>query len=654
MELKDWELSDTFRELYAALHNPRGVGLVPSLTGRSVYDREAAPIYNAIFRCTSTLRHDDGATEQRLLARGLLHANLASRDCIASGRACIEQFRRCMQKRCDPLGGTPNGEYEKARKNVDTWTESYLDFYRSIDGSHQHVMQELFAGVCTSAEPALMGHPLWLWLTEREVALLQQFLALLISLLQRLVRLIDTLSASFSCTAWLEKKLSATDSKPSAADRLRIAKEKPFDTGDLIADIDRYLPIIDFEALTGIPMPIEALAKLAFSDPDHTNTQALETWMQQLSAFPASELMAHWRTAMEALHSHLRKYHAKEYLPFKTLCEIEWFLMGSKQERARFFQSDDKLHLQWRLDNIATRKKILCNDHTFILEKQVGAKIRGKDERLFFEISEVVATPADTSKLAEKVPDPDRLVCIANNRSILAIEQLRQRHQEGGFPSATILEVAADGRMALVEKLREPARLSAVNKQSKSPSNPDILAPVAGQIAHFLACGSMTLPLRSIDHMFDSAGFLKRTRVAEEIVPVDWLVLAEYARDVVNNDREAWGRLMRMSKLENHAAAFRWRHLLQCRCEGRDPGTMILRSVNSSEEKHGERLVEELDKMKAECTKALGTEDADMEKKINAKLWELYSAFPSAGALPPHLVEDVVIALKTTPPEPSL
>jgi hypothetical protein len=425
---------ESLPEIYCALHadQPLHTLLVPNLTGRSLFDSRAG--YGWLYR------HCYTKDKLNLLTmRSLWHLKAASSRCCDSGIDLINDLRVHVCRLCQGFGSEVEDErYAYLRQKLMDYEQAYLPFYRIIKedpvkaATFEEYVNEIHQQPCSVEE--IEGHYIWLWLRDI-LSMGRKFMRIVVDLLYRLLDIcigwFDTASLVIHLQRW-----EAADKVWQEQQQLQDPRHIDVILIDkLLKEMDAFLPFVQFEVYSGMDWPFRALSELACST-KITDIDKFNEWVQKLSRNNSDELVALWKPALECFYQLLKAIVKSQGIAIKTFEELQAILYGNMSV---FLERDDRQHLEWR-QGIQKGDVLKDGSKAIVIGAVLNNVFMENNRYRHFAI--------------QGVESERRIIRVANNCHILAIEKYRQEKELDGCRSAQMYSISSDGRWVEVEKLK--------------------------------------------------------------------------------------------------------------------------------------------------------------------------------------------------------
>lgn len=175
--------------------------------------------------------------------------------------------------------------------------------------------------------------------------------------------------------------------------------------------------------------------------------------------------------------------------------DIVSFEIKCLENQCNIFKQSDPKHILWR-QTLHPGTKL----DQYTLGKQIGVKVGGSDEQIFFEILE----------------HPDKLMMISTNRSLLAIKKEWAQRGCRGLRAQDYQFIDPKGRYALVEKFN--LKISDLTWKSEDKLEEEdirMATPIANYIRWMLDNNLAVSCLNAENILFDSNGTLRSVKNQE-------------------------------------------------------------------------------------------------------------------------------------------
>lgn len=290
--------------------------------------------------------------------------------------------------------------------------------------------------------------------------------------------------------------------------------------------------VIDTEGMLAGPMPLFLIKKMIRKKMlTPVDQKEIKKWVHKMNKSDLDVQTLH--PALKMVHSLFIKNNPSSR-SFLTLEELELFL---EAQGYSIFQKKDPKHLEWR-HQIKPGKQILFPEGTVILGSKLPSQPFGND---------LCAYSVEES--------PDLIALIAHNRSALALWDLKMAQQPDiGLTAARLKAISIDGRVALMERLRELSPFRGISLEGTISEKNSLLQILPELIKKYIQQNITPIPFSSASLMLDQEGNLK-TILPVRIGPLDFNSLENLVAECSGNHPEVYKDLMHESGLDKHSIA---------------------------------------------------------------------------------------------------
>lgn len=248
----------------------------------------------------------------------------------------------------------------------------------------------------------------------------------------------------------------------------------------------------------------------------------LQEWLQKVNSHGTAVNTNIFHEALKSLHNHAVDFlKPKKGDALPSLGSIEWKLQTFGCEQ---FKQGDKAHINWR-DGLRPGDAVYCNGKAYILEKRLSNHSISEDYIHTYTLKN----------------NPDKVIKIGNNKSILLMIKKIPVYQLGEISTSSFSEVDADGTCALM-----PLYQSAINNKEISGA---IVLAIKDMLAQdYCPQGFCAKYLVNDFGTLRYLGHLHRA-------PFDYNLLEQFIYDVSGGDRVLFKNIMEVSGLFKHRTA---------------------------------------------------------------------------------------------------
>lgn len=449
-------------------------------------------------------------------------------------------------------------------------------------------------------------------------------------------------SQSFS---W--KRTTAMGKQPTGVDELQLCQQivtsgktltpgKSYPLAQRINDLQACQKIIDLEGITKGPLPIEIFKKILRGKViTAASSKEIHKWIAELNKMQPKIAQLH--QALEAVSRQLKKKNETDVEQKNSLHKLELYL---EDNGCTLFQTNDADHLAWRQSLSAGARLSLNGDMITFDEEIHGCKFVGDQTRVY--------------TLKEH---PNKVAIIAHNKVALALRDARLRAGNiFNFQPALLLDIANDGSVALMEKLRPLSTLKWTSK-GKNISSED--APFANELVAFIT--SLVKQNITPSHLSSSYFMLDNEHHIKVIRPVvnqpfNYNLIEDFVVECAAGNLTVFQFLMTKSGLATHTIAGYYTDLVSghiTKGEKISPGDLagIHKIGDGKIVTRAIALIKQIGMLKQEIYTTLRASQKSenstaLNAKINRALLACRTAHKSAGTLWPTLAQDVIEKLK--------
>lgn len=298
----------------------------------------------------------------------------------------------------------------------------------------------------------------------------------------------------------------------------------------------RYQFIIDLEGLNGGPLPLVAFKKIIKGKPlNLVDNKALEKWIKRMNPMGAhSGGLIH--KALKAITGHYLKKIEDWDCCQSDVARLE---LALEDKGCTVLQQPDPKHISWR-QQLKPGSRVRFNSKHLILGSEFPSDNLMRDQSCVFNVEGEAA----------------RVAVVAQNCAVLPIKQLRNSlHGDLGILPVQILEIASNGKIALVERLKP---LNSMIWQSRNGivCNDDqpILKTLVALMQWLIRNDFTPSNFSSAFLMFDNQYRLKTLKPMQKL-PFDFNALEDFAFHCADGNLTIFQHLMQKSNLTSHPTA---------------------------------------------------------------------------------------------------
>jgi hypothetical protein len=312
--------------------------------------------------------------------------------------------------------------------------------------------------------------------------------------------------------------------------------------------------------------------------------------------------------------------------PFMDNPNIVKFELDHLRNGCTLFKSPDDKHIAWR-NTLKPGSKL----GQYALGEQIGRKIEGFDEQIFFEIPQI----------------PDKLVMISTNRALLAAKSAGVKEWGWALRTPQFHYIDPKGKYAIVEKFeRQLTDIQWKSVHALVPEDIRIADPIAYYISWLLYQNISVTQLSPKYLMFDRDGVLRTVKIQERTY-LNYPEMENFLFEVAYGNLPVFQYMMYKSGFSNTKFLYFYREVAQkalqdelpyIRSIGGNRGIIDSRDIEKATEL-SENLIKIRNRLIVKCNT-----DRETAGKI---LFTLYQNTCAACTLWPTLEEEAVRALQT-------
>lgn len=216
--------------------------------------------------------------------------------------------------------------------------------------------------------------------------------------------------------------------------------------------------------------------------------------------------------------------------PFMENPDIVKLELKSVLAKNPLFKTADSKHLLWREK---LKRGMQLGDYT--LGKRVGRKVGGLDEQIFYEIQE----------------DPDKLIMISTNRSLLGTKEAFAKEGSWGLKTPVFEYVDPKGKFAVIERFQTGIKdINWTSTNKLLPADQKMAEPIANYINWLLQKNISVSQLEPKYVMFDKEGRLRSVKIQERNL-MNYPILEKFIFETAKGNLPVYQYMMQQSGLMN-------------------------------------------------------------------------------------------------------
>ncbi|NGX42445.1 MAG: hypothetical protein K940chlam7_00725 [Chlamydiae bacterium] len=382
--------------------------------------------------------------------------------------------------------------------------------------------------------------------------------------------------------------------------------------------------IIDLEGHLHEPLPLSIMVKLAtLNELEKEEKRTLDNWVSKLKKLETKIKIGPFHDALRAI---VYSSSDKE-LDAVNLANLEFIL----SKELLLFQHEDPEHVKWR-SSLKKGGSVDCNGNKIILGEQLGRKLSGVDNDIFFSIQD----------------DPENVVRIGKNRAILGLEKRFSEFYKSGARSAEFLEIDDEGRCAIVERLQDPV----------AQDEPEEIArPIAGAVKWMVQENGTPRNLSPTQFMFNKEKQLRSVKL-RLLGNFDYIALEKFIYACAKEDRNIFHYMMTQSDLYSHHYRKFYRKMLKNGLKGRDKTADVVaiffkEITDPKIIESAQALYDEAKKLKNSCCQKIKkhsdvSDETLLASNVRDAIVECYDSAGTGSILWPTTEQDVIAFVTKT------
>lgn len=314
--------------------------------------------------------------------------------------------------------------------------------------------------------------------------------------------------------------------------------------------IRSYQRIIDVvRQIPGKP-PLAVLKKLSWKKQlFQEEEKALKVWINSIHSLGDKMKVMTFHKGMTALVNHVEGMHRTHYVrkPMADDLELELAKYG-----LNIFRQKDAKYIQW-CDSLKAGDELSIKDKKYSIDKELLSCKMDNKLRVF------------TVKNS-----PNKVIVVGQNRVILSLKKRGAQECSWGIRPAHWFEVSADGRFAVVERLKIP--LTKKRWRSDEEIHLDdilLLKPIVDQVSWFVKQKATPKNLDSSYLMYDQMDSLKSTKILIK-GEFNYPKLVDFCKKCANGNLTIYKHLVSETGLYKHSYQKYFQEVLKRTLEGTD------------------------------------------------------------------------------------
>lgn len=308
--------------------------------------------------------------------------------------------------------------------------------------------------------------------------------------------------------------------------------------------------IIDVEGLMGGPLPVSIIKKILREIPFNTIDQKiLDKWIFKIDSLNIPIKKIH--QALQALTDVYSKKNDTAQSKNEQTVNLEFFL---EKRGCKVFSQNDEKHLKWR-QSLGHGQKLFVNNLEIVLEDEIFSKTFGSDHTRAYSLQGL----------------PDSIALIANNCVELPLRKLRTRNENGiGIKAAQAIEISADGRIALFERMTDLNTLCwTSNEHSISKEDAPLIAALTSLLKTFIKQNFTPVDFSTDTLMLNGQNQLNFIKPVVK-GPFDFNAIEDFIFACSGSNQRVFRDLMERSGLIRHPTARFYHDIVKNGLKGND------------------------------------------------------------------------------------